>query len=59
MISRLVLQKGIDLLVDVLPGLFDERALGCVVLGTGEPPYTDDLRALAAAARSARFHRGL
>jgi len=49
MISRLVLQKGIDLLVDVLPGLFDERELGCVVLGTGEPPYTDDLRSLAAA----------
>lgn len=47
MVSRLVLQKGIDLLVEVLPGLMRDRSVGCVVLGTGETPYTDDLRALA------------
>ncbi|MFQ5635663.1 MAG: glycogen synthase [Gammaproteobacteria bacterium] len=47
MVSRLVRQKGIDLLVAVLPGLLRERPLGCVVLGTGEPPYTRELRALA------------
>lgn len=47
MVSRLVLQKGIDLLVEVLPGLLDEYGAGCVVLGTGELPYTAELRALA------------
>ena len=49
MVSRLVLQKGIDLLVAVLPGLLREQSVGCVVLGTGESPYTDELRALAQA----------
>lgn len=47
MISRLVLQKGIDLLVEALPGILDEHGAGCVVLGTGEEPYTSDLRELA------------
>ncbi len=47
MVSRLVLQKGIDLLVAALPGILDQYGAGCVVLGTGEPPYTSDLRALA------------
>lgn len=47
MVSRLVLQKGVDLLVEVLPDLLSRGAAGCVVLGTGEPPYTDELRALA------------
>jgi len=47
MVSRLVLQKGIDLLVAVLPGLLREQDVGCVVLGTGESAYTDQLRALA------------
>ena len=27
--------------------LLEERSFACVVLGTGEPPYTDELRALA------------
>jgi starch synthase len=48
MISRLVLQKGVDLFVAALTELLAERPLACVVLGTGEPPYTDELRALAA-----------
>jgi len=47
MVSRLVLQKGIDLLVAVLPRLMREQSVGCVVLGTGELPYTDELRKLA------------
>ncbi len=47
MVSRLVLQKGIDLLVEVLPDVVDEHGAGCIVLGTGEPPYPSDLRALA------------
>jgi len=47
MVSRLVLQKGVDLLVDVLPALLETQDVGCVVLGTGELPYTQALRALA------------
>jgi len=47
MVSRLVLQKGVDLFVAVLPELLAEYSAGCVVLGTGDPPYTDELRALA------------
>lgn len=47
MVSRLVLQKGIDLFVDVLPEMLSEQGARCVVLGTGEPPYIDDLRTLA------------
>ena len=47
MISRLVLQKGIDLFVAALTEMLAERPVACVVLGTGESPYTDELRALA------------
>jgi len=47
MVSRLVLQKGIDLFVAALTELLAERPVACVVLGTGELPYTDELRALA------------
>jgi starch synthase len=46
-VSRLVLQKGIDLFLDVLPEMLSEHGARCVVLGTGEPPYTEDLRTLA------------
>lgn len=45
-IGRLVEQKGVDWLVEVIPGLLDQ---GCqlVLLGSGEPRYQDPLRALA------------
>jgi len=47
LVSRLVLQKGIDLFEAVLPEMLDAQGARCVVLGTGEPPYTDAMRALA------------
>jgi len=46
-VSRLVVQKGIDLFVAALAQLLEEKSFACVVLGTGEPPYTDEMRALA------------
>lgn len=41
LVSRLVGQKGIDLLPDSLPQLLRERDLACVVLGNGERRYED------------------
>ncbi len=38
-VSRLALQKGIDLMIETLPRVLDRRALALVVLGTGDPPY--------------------
>lgn len=52
LVSRLVAQKGIDLLIDALPLLPAEVQL--VVLGSGEAAYTEALRA-AAAAQPARI----
>jgi len=46
MISRLVEQKGADLLVAALPPLFRQGAAQCVVLGTGDPTYHQQLEAL-------------
>lgn len=48
-ISRLVYQKGIDLIADTLPRLLGSSDFACVVLGSGEEPYE---RALAALSRS-------
>jgi starch synthase len=48
-VSRLVYQKGIDLLVEALARLFASRDLVCAVLGSGEAPYE---RALAELARA-------
>jgi starch synthase len=39
MVTRLTVQKGIDLLFDVLPEVISARDLSCVVLGSGEPRY--------------------
>lgn len=47
MITRLAGQKGIDLVLGALPGLFAGREFDCVVLGTGEPRYEQALLALA------------
>jgi starch synthase len=46
MVSRMVEQKGIDLLIEALPALF-EPPLQIVVLGTGDARYEQALRALA------------
>ncbi len=45
-VSRLAEQKGIDLLIDALPGLFERTDLQCVVLGDGEENLRDDLELL-------------
>ena len=43
MVGRLVQQKGIDLVLDTLPGLM-HRPLQLVVLGSGDTGYEDTLR---------------
>jgi starch synthase len=40
MVTRLTEQKGIDLLMDALPPLLQERDFGLVVLGSGDPIYS-------------------
>jgi len=47
-VSRLVAQKGIDLLIAALPALLETRDLACVVLGSGEEALEHALAALAA-----------
>lgn len=47
-ISRLVPQKGIDLLLEALPALL-HRQIGLVVLGKGDPAIEDGLARIAAA----------
>jgi starch synthase len=39
MVTRLTVQKGIDLLFDALPEIIATRDLSCVVLGSGEARY--------------------
>jgi starch synthase len=39
MVTRLTVQKGIDLLFDALPEIIAARDLSCVVLGSGEDRY--------------------
>ena len=46
-VSRLVWQKGFDLCQGVLPGLLQRRGFQLVVLGTGEPRYTQFFAQLA------------
>jgi starch synthase len=59
LVSRLVAQKGIELLLPVLPDLLAARAINVVALGTGEPRLEEALAALERAfpARIV-FHRG-
>lgn len=46
-VSRLVPQKGLDLVMDALPAILKEGAQ-IIALGTGEPPLEDRLRTAAA-----------
>jgi starch synthase len=39
MVTRLAEQKGIDLLIDALPAMLQERDFGLVVLGSGDARY--------------------
>jgi len=47
MVTRLASQKGIDLLVDALPRVLEERDFGLVVLGSGEERYVAFFESLA------------
>jgi len=47
MVTRLVEQKGIDLLFDALPALLPERDFALVVLGSGDPRYVAFFEGLA------------
>ena len=47
MVSRLASQKGIDLLLEPLPRLLNERAAALVVLGSGEERYASFFASLA------------
>lgn len=51
-VSRLVWQKGFDLLFDVLPPLVARRRFQLVVLGSGEPKYEEFFFRLARSAPS-------
>ncbi len=58
-VSRLVAQKGFDLLFDALPPLLQARDFNLVALGTGEPRYEDFLRGLQQRfPQRVHFHRG-
>lgn len=46
-IGRLVEQKGIDLLLDVLPPLLESTSVQCVILGSGGAHYESALQKLA------------
>ena len=46
-ISRLYYQKGLDMLMDILPKLFSQMQIQIVVLGSGEPSWEDRFRNLA------------
>ena len=46
MVSRLTRQKGIDLLMETLPGLLEEHDFRFVSLGSGEPHYERFLHGL-------------
>jgi len=41
MVSRLAVQKGIELIEDVLPKVLEARPLTCALLGNGEPQYEE------------------
>lgn len=47
-IGRLVTQKGIDLILDVIPRLLEQRRINLVCVGSGESYFEQALRQLAA-----------
>jgi starch synthase len=47
MVTRLAAQKGIDILIDALPKLLEERDFGLAVLGAGEQRYVSFFESLA------------
>jgi len=58
-VSRLVHQKGIDLLAGAMPGLLHQLDLRLVVLGTGEPRFEALFRSLHRRfPRKVSFYRG-
>jgi starch synthase len=58
-VSRLVSQKGIDLMERVLPGLLGRVNFSLAVLGSGEPRFERFFESLQAAARGrVSFYRG-
>jgi starch synthase len=46
LVSRLAVQKGIELVEGVLPKVLTERSLCCALLGNGEPQYEEFFTAL-------------
>lgn len=59
MVTRLTVQKGIDLLFDVLPEMITTRDLSCVVLGSGDERYERFFTSLQQRfADRVVFHRG-
>jgi starch synthase len=58
-VSRLVAQKGFDLLTRVLPPLLQRRELNLIVVGSGEPRYEEFFSELARRhPRRVHFYRG-
>ncbi|MEO7773993.1 MAG: glycogen synthase, partial [Steroidobacteraceae bacterium] len=58
-VSRLAVQKGFDLVMEVLPAVLDASAASLVVLGTGEARYETFFGKLSALHPSrVAFHRG-
>ncbi len=47
-ITRLVQQKGLDLLLEALPRLMEQTDINLVILGSGAPHYAEALRAAEA-----------
>jgi starch synthase len=47
MVTRLAAQKGIDILIDALPTVLEERDFGFVVLGSGDERYVTFFESLA------------
>jgi starch synthase len=58
-VSRLVTQKGVDLMVEALPPLLASRRFTMAVLGTGDAPFEDFFVQLARSYPTrVHFHRG-
>ena len=58
MVTRLTEHKGLDLVLDALPGLLAAHEFGLVVLGQGDTRYAEGLASLAAA-HPQRMHLSL